>query len=205
MIEPSSRWNNKNSTSHSKKPTWQWQTLLLLFLFSFCSPLQPDTNMACICTLRTELVISPEWLHLFSDLHKLHRWLLAYNRHKMSLHLGSSCQFLRSRITSLQNTCIKMKFHGKRKTIVLLLCHTTESTLDLRARLGKTTNLALYVFSLWTLVWRPSKERFLRRWSTAIPIVGASFFGIPAAWWRKKKWVIHHTILIKISTQIWKY
>ena len=51
----------------------------------------------------------------------------------------------------------------------------------MRARLGKTTNLALNVFSLCTLVWRPSRERFFLRWSTAIPIVGAYFLGIPAA------------------------
>lgn len=55
-------------------------------------------------------------------------------------------------------------------------------TLTFRACLGKTTSLALYVLSLWTLAWRLSKERFLRRWSTAMPIVGASFLGIAAAW-----------------------
>lgn len=53
--------------------------------------------------------------------------------------------------------------------------------LNLRVRLGKMTSLALYVFNLWTLACRPSRDRFFRLWSTAMPIVGASFFGIPAA------------------------
>ena len=48
-----------------------------------------------------------------------------------------------------------------------------KQTLNLRARLGKTTNLALNVFNFYTLVWRPSKEWFFLRWSTAIPIVVA--------------------------------
>ena len=54
-------------------------------------------------------------------------------------------------------------------------------TFAFRERLGKTTNLTLYVLSRLTFSWRLSKHRFLRRWSTAIPMVGASFLEIPAA------------------------
>merc|ERR1719198_1927668 len=47
------------------------------------------------------------------------------------------------------------------------------------AFLGKTTRLALYSFSRCTLACRPSRERFLRRWSTAMPSVRASFLLMP--------------------------
>lgn len=76
-----------------------------------------------------------------------------------------------------------------------------EITLNLPARLGKTTNFCLYVFKRRTLVWNPSRERFLLRWSTEIPMVGASFLGIPAAWHMKN--LSNITNHQKMETHYW--
>jgi hypothetical protein len=50
--------------------------------------------------------------------------------------------------------------------------------LDLR---GKTIRRALYSLRRWTLMARDSSERFCRRGSTAMPMVGARSLGMPAA------------------------
>lgn len=52
---------------------------------------------------------------------------------------------------------------------------------------GNTTRLALYAFSLLTLACRLSKQRLRRRWSTAMPMVGATLEGMPASWTRRKQ------------------
>tara|TARA_B100000497_G_C7623192_1_gene374450 strand:- start:783 stop:1040 length:258 start_codon:yes stop_codon:yes gene_type:complete len=39
----------------------------------------------------------------------------------------------------------------------------------------------MYAFNLSTFVAKDSSDLFFRLWSTQMPMVGASFFGIPAA------------------------
>lgn len=46
---------------------------------------------------------------------------------------------------------------------------------------GNTTRFALYAFRRFTLAWRLSRLRFLRRWSTEMPMVGATLEAIPAS------------------------
>merc|ERR1719500_2428599 len=45
---------------------------------------------------------------------------------------------------------------------------------------GNKISLDWYSFNLWTLRCRDSKDLFLRRWSTLIPVVRAIFLVIPA-------------------------
>jgi len=49
------------------------------------------------------------------------------------------------------------------------------------AFLGNTTSLERYSLRRSTLRSKPSAERFLRRWSTQMPMVGASVLEMPAA------------------------
>lgn len=59
--------------------------------------------------------------------------------------------------------------------------------------LGNRMSLDLYSLSLWTFCCSDSMDRFLRLWSTAIPIHKACFLKTPAAW-REKHQVQHPTI-----------
>lgn len=78
-----------------------YEILLLLFLLGLCCPLHPDTNLASVHPLDTELGISPEGLHIFCDLHQLDRRLLTFDGHVCTLDLGRGCELLLGRITSL--------------------------------------------------------------------------------------------------------
>merc|ERR1712156_1152790 len=79
-------------------------------------------------------------------------------------------------ILRVQNTNID----GKNWLAFLMSSSVASPFLGFFEFTGNKISLDWYSFSLWTLRCRDSKDLFLRRWSTVIPVVRAIFLVRPA-------------------------